>query len=141
MASGVGWGYCHPAPGEASLEVAGRVNQVSELYHYYDWRLRDAVGVSFRDIVQTYMIVAVYMAPWIVAYSSRARARHKIFVFNVMAGWTLVGWLVAAVWAQRASSANLPPGPARIATSGMTTPTSPPRRHDEPGAPRHPSRG
>jgi cytoskeletal protein RodZ len=45
------------------------------------------------------LLLCVYLAPWIVA---EARARDdgtRILVFNLLLGWTVVGWVAAWVWA------------------------------------------
>ena len=44
-------------------------------------------------------IAGLYMLPFIVA---AVRSHHQtlaIFVLNLLAGWTFIGWLVAIVWA------------------------------------------
>jgi hypothetical protein len=42
---------------------------------------------------------AVYFLPAIVAWKRYHRNRLAIVVLNVLLGWTLVGWVVAIVWA------------------------------------------
>jgi hypothetical protein len=47
-------------------------------------------------------LVGLYMLPGIIAL---ARHHHKsiaIVVLNVVAGWTMIGWVVALVWSRTA---------------------------------------
>ena len=41
----------------------------------------------------------LYFAPSIVAHNWKHRNTTAIVVLNVFAGWTVVGWIVALVWA------------------------------------------
>ncbi len=48
------------------------------------------------------LLLAVYVAPWIVA-AHRDHPREKaIFRLSFFLGWTVVAWVVAMVWAMRA---------------------------------------
>lgn len=44
-------------------------------------------------------LVVAYFAPVIVAISRKHPQRLAISVLAVLAGWTVVGWIVAMVWA------------------------------------------
>lgn len=41
----------------------------------------------------------VYLAPLVVGYVRDTRAQHVIALVTVMLGWTVVGWVVAMLWA------------------------------------------
>lgn len=41
----------------------------------------------------------IYFVPTFVAYTRRKSNRMAIFILNVFLGWTLVGWVIALVWA------------------------------------------
>lgn len=43
--------------------------------------------------------LAVYFLPWIIAACRQHPQRLAIVLINVFLGWTLIGWLVALVWA------------------------------------------
>src|SRR5262245_57045087 len=51
--------------------------------------------------VSTWVLItiAVYFLPFFVAYARRHPQQLAITVLNIVAGWTLVGWVVALVWA------------------------------------------
>lgn len=43
--------------------------------------------------------LAFYFIPWIVSLSRGHRNSAAIAVLNLLLGWTLIGWVVALVWA------------------------------------------
>jgi hypothetical protein len=68
------------------------------------------------------VLVALYLLPTIVAF---ARGRHNtgaIIVLNLFLGWTLLGWVVALVWAV---SSSQPPVTPMIASAPPRAGTSP----------------
>ena len=44
-------------------------------------------------------IAVLYMVPSIIAYNRNHNERNAIIVLNIFAGWTVVGWIIAIVWA------------------------------------------
>jgi hypothetical protein len=44
-------------------------------------------------------LIAVYFLPAIIAGGRNTRNQGGIVALNVLLGWTLVGWLLAAIWA------------------------------------------
>jgi 4-amino-4-deoxy-L-arabinose transferase-like glycosyltransferase len=60
--------------------------------------------------------IALYFLPTIVAASRHKRSENAIVALNLLLGWTLIGWVVALVWALSAD----PPDPVVVA--------APPRR-------------
>lgn len=54
------------------------------------------------DLITLVLFIAaicVYLLPTIVAYQTRHHNASAIFVVNFLLGWTLIGWVVALVWA------------------------------------------
>jgi hypothetical protein len=47
----------------------------------------------------------VYFAPTLVALVRHKRNTFSIFLLNLLLGWTLIGWIIALVWA---SSVDVP---------------------------------
>ncbi len=45
------------------------------------------------------LATAIYFLPAIIAHSRRAKNTSAILVLNLLAGWTIIGWIVAMVWA------------------------------------------
>jgi hypothetical protein len=45
------------------------------------------------------IVFAVYFFPWIVAAIKENRNTTAIAVLNLFLGWTLIGWVIALVWA------------------------------------------
>jgi hypothetical protein len=44
-------------------------------------------------------LLAIYFIPTIAAYSKHKWNAGAIFALNLLLGWTLIGWVVAFVWA------------------------------------------
>lgn len=44
------------------------------------------------------LVVVMYWAPAIVAHSRKHNDVGAILVLNLTLGWTVLGWIVAAVW-------------------------------------------
>ena len=67
------------------------------------------------------IMLALYFAPAIVAHSRKHRQSLAIAVLNLFLGWTILGWVIALVWAVMnpapvaapiASTSDQQPGPA-----------------------------
>jgi len=65
------------------------------------------------------VLVTLYELPAIVAYKKNHPRRLAILLLNILTGWTIVGWIVALVWAFANTapiamvSARFPPLPIR----------------------------
>ena len=55
----------------------------------------DAISLILLFIIPLF----IYFIPWIVASSRNLNNSNQIFILNLFLGWTLVGWVVALVWA------------------------------------------
>ena len=42
--------------------------------------------------------LALYFVPSFIAVNKNKRNKNAIFAFNLLLGWTFVGWVVALVW-------------------------------------------
>lgn len=51
------------------------------------------------DPIVGLLLLAAYMLPAIVAWNRRHRQEMAISVLNLLAGWTVIGWVGALVWA------------------------------------------
>jgi hypothetical protein len=56
--------------------------------------------------VLLFVLLALYFLPALSAYSRHHRNREAILVLNLLTGWTVIGWVIAAVWC---STANVEP--------------------------------
>jgi len=57
-------------------------------------------GISFLEsFVVLFFILFLYFIPSIVAAYRMHSKSTAIRVLNILAGWTLIGWVVATVWA------------------------------------------
>ncbi len=58
------------------------------------------------------LAAVAYLLPTIIAAKSRKRNAWAIFALNVLLGWTLLGWIVAFVWALTVDAPQAAPVPA-----------------------------
>jgi hypothetical protein len=52
------------------------------------------------------LVAALYFLPAIKAYQDKKANRQAILVLDLLLGWTLIGWVVALVWACTKNSAR-----------------------------------
>jgi hypothetical protein len=45
------------------------------------------------------IVLLVYFVPWLVGSNRHHRQKLAISMLNLFGGWTLIGWVVALVWA------------------------------------------
>jgi len=50
-------------------------------------------------IIPLLIVIAIYFIPTFVANSNQKDNTTAIFLLNLFLGWTLVGWVIALVWA------------------------------------------
>jgi hypothetical protein len=62
-------------------------------------------------------LVVVYFAPWLIASSRHHHNKFAILVLNILAGWTVVGWIAALVWASTSPESSLVESGARASSS------------------------
>ena len=55
-------------------------------------------------VVQLLLIAIIYMLPTLISYARDIPPRRLITVINIVAGWTLIGWIVCFLWALLAES-------------------------------------
>jgi hypothetical protein len=53
------------------------------------------------DLLQPWHVVllALYLAPSLVAWQRTVKATVGVLIVNVFLGWTFIGWVVALAWA------------------------------------------
>jgi len=49
------------------------------------------------ELLVALIVLIVYFLPSIVGFEKRNR--NAIFILNLLLGWTLIGWIVALIWA------------------------------------------
>ncbi|MFZ0818540.1 MAG: superinfection immunity protein [Candidatus Acidiferrales bacterium] len=59
------------------------------------------MGDSGAGIVILLVGAAFYFLPAIIAASQKKRDAGAIFVLNLLLGWTVIGWIIALVWAAK----------------------------------------
>jgi len=81
------------------------------------------------------LLVALYFLPSIVAYSRSHRQAGAITVLNLLLGWTVLGWILAIVWAATLVNPIIPQrnealtrAQARLASLGAVSAPPTPKR-------------
>jgi hypothetical protein len=72
-----------------------------------NWRQAEARGTNFIAVLLFPFLFPpffglgflIYFAPSIVALARHKRNTLSIFLLNLFLGWTLIGWIIALVWA------------------------------------------
>ena len=70
---------------------------------FYAWQpvaARSAIAFAFCLSFLAFLLW-IYFLPTFFAHKFKNRNSQAIFILNFFLGWTLIGWVVAAVWAHR----------------------------------------
>ena len=62
-----------------------------------------AIGQTLFTIAVVAFFASLYLLPSIVASSNKHVNLAAIFVLNLLLGWTILGWIIALVWASMES--------------------------------------
>ena len=54
-----------------------------------------------------YPIIAVYFLPYRIAHKSSHKQARAIYILNIFAGWTVIAWIIALIWAHTVPSENI----------------------------------
>lgn len=46
----------------------------------------------------------LYFAPTLIAFFTDHRKTKSLFAFNLFLGWTVIGWVIALIWALKGPS-------------------------------------
>ena len=55
-------------------------------------------------VILLIICVIIYMLPTLIAKARDIPSRHAVTMVNIIFGWTLIGWLVAFLWAAMAET-------------------------------------
>jgi hypothetical protein len=72
----------------------------------YSAMLTTGDGLGLVGLAGVVIIAALYFLPTIVAIAREKNNRGAIAVLNAFLGWTLIGWVLALVWAVSVDSAE-----------------------------------
>jgi hypothetical protein len=59
-------------------------------------------NIGLLEIILLLILVIMsvgYMMPWIIAVRREKKNQKIICLFNLLLGWTFVGWIIALIWA------------------------------------------
>jgi hypothetical protein len=60
--------------------------------------------MTFFEFLGGILLIGLFFLPTIWAYKTKHPQRSSIFFINFFLGWTLIGWIIAALWANSQSS-------------------------------------
>lgn len=67
------------------------------------WLLNTPAGFDVAMIIAVILGVLVYVIPTLVAWSMSSKGIRWVAIINVLLGWTVIGWIIALIWALVAS--------------------------------------
>jgi hypothetical protein len=56
-------------------------------------------------------VAVFYFVPGMVAYAKHHSRPHVVLLFNLLIGWTLIGWVMTLVWALANPERGIKPAP------------------------------
>lgn len=59
----------------------------------------EAVGIIIALIIPGILTQCIYFLPYLIANSKGHVQETAIFILNLFAGWTVIAWVIALVWA------------------------------------------
>ena len=62
------------------------------------------VYVSLRSIIAIVLICTIYLTPTGIAMLRGRKNNVAIFALNLFLGWSIIGWVVALVWALKSDT-------------------------------------
>lgn len=57
------------------------------------------ITIFFITVWGIVLPIVIYMFPTIIALARKKKNVGAIFILNFLLGWTLLGWIVALIWA------------------------------------------
>jgi hypothetical protein len=57
------------------------------------------------------VVLVIYFVPGMVAYWRHHSRPQVVLLFNLLIGWTLIGWVITLVWAVANPEAGITPAP------------------------------
>lgn len=63
------------------------------------WLTNSPAGFDVVLVAGFVFCAIIYMAPAVMAWSLRSKGLLWLTAVNILLGWTVIGWIVALVWA------------------------------------------
>lgn len=68
----------------------------------------EAIAIIFMMIIPGILTQCIYFLPYVIANSKGHEQETAIFILNLFAGWTIIAWIIALVWAFTKKSTAMP---------------------------------
>lgn len=70
-----------------------------EIYH--------VILIYLLGLFITYPIISLYFLPYRIAHKSNHKQVRAIYILNIFAGWTVIAWIIALIWAHTVPSESI----------------------------------
>lgn len=70
----------------------------------WSFSFEDAIPIIVMLIIPGILTQCIYFLPYLIANSKGHEQETAIFVLNLFAGWTVIAWIIALVWAFKEKS-------------------------------------
>lgn len=65
----------------------------------WDFRIGETVGVLLVNLLFSFLYTYIYFLPYLIAHKKNHLQTRAIYILNIFAGWTVLIWFVALIWA------------------------------------------
>lgn len=65
----------------------------------WDIRFSKVIGLIFGGGIFSLFYTYIYFLPYLIANKKEHLQKRAIYILNIFAGWTIVAWIVALIWA------------------------------------------
>jgi hypothetical protein len=100
--AGQGRGFSRP------VAIPGQVLRRAVFFSATRAMIRRDRGGGFMEhtitVILLLIALIIYMLPTLIAYARDIPQRKAVTVFNIVLGWTLIGWFIAFLWATLAAT-------------------------------------
>ena len=81
----------------ATVCVIGFINE-------WDYTVNSIIGIVFSCMISSILSTYLYFFPYLIANKKNHRQTRAIYILNIFAGWTIIAWIIALIWAFTESS-------------------------------------
>jgi hypothetical protein len=70
----------------------------------WDFRVEHVIGILILCMIWAIIYTWLYFLPYLIANKKGHRQTHAIYILNIFAGWTIIAWVIALIWAYTEAS-------------------------------------
>ena len=65
----------------------------------WDYRVGETIGLLLVNLLFSFLYTYIYFLPYLIAHKKSHLQTRAIYILNIFAGWTILLWLAALIWA------------------------------------------